>query len=30
MTAAYLAFMAALFAVGFMEQTLMVRDEIRR
>ena len=30
MTAAYLTFMAALFALGFMEQTLMVRDEIRR
>ena len=29
MTAAYLVFMAALYALGVLEQTLWVRDEIR-
>ena len=29
MTAAYLAFMAALYALGFLEQTLWVRDEMK-
>ena len=28
MTAAYLAFMAALYALGFLEQALGVRDEM--